>query len=383
MAGRHLQRLLKEDLAAAADAAPAEESSDEEADAAPRPAFNPFDLLTDDEDEVRPAPAPAAKLLPADPADAAGLTARRRSPLRPQAQQGGASDEEAHSGSDAPGPAPAPPPSPPPEAAQPSKKSRARARRAAAAAAGGAKPAAPRPAPRAAPAAAKDAGEEDIDAILAELNMSPAGAAAAAPPDDGLPSAAAAAAAASSSSAAAAPSAPRPLLAVDFRHLRPEEELRRMFGSRVVEAAAAADDDAAGGGAAAYAGASRRVRRLAARGLLRRADAGLRPGLMIAPREAWPRLDGGAALERRDAAAAAAPDGGGGGAAFCYWHYALSPQYHAVQELYEECQATMDPNAIAALLQRHPWHLDALLTMADFYRAMGENAAADEMLERW
>lgn len=39
--------------------------------------------------------------------------------------------------------------------------------------------------------------------------------------------------------------APRPLLAVDMRQLRADEELRRMFGSRVVDE----EDDDGGAGA--------------------------------------------------------------------------------------------------------------------------------------
>lgn len=45
----------------------------------------------------------------------------------------------------------------------------------------------------------------------------------------------------------------------------------------------------------AYAGASRRVRRLAARGLLRRAA--VKPGAIITPRDTWPRFDGGVSME--------------------------------------------------------------------------------------
>lgn len=134
----------------------------------------------------------------------------------------------------------------------------------------------------------------------------------------------------------------RPLLAVDMRQLKAEEELRRMFGTRVLE-----EEGEEGGGesrppaccrpprclalrapavpascahlpacllqaayppcpqplsrcfrgtpmlapdSGAYAGASRRVRRLAARGLLRRQA--LKPGAIINPRDTWPRFDG-------------------------------------------------------------------------------------------
>jgi hypothetical protein len=47
--------------------------------------------------------------------------------------------------------------------------------------------------------------------------------------------------------------------------------------------------------AGAFAGAPRRVRRLAARGLIRRAA--LKPGHIITPRETWPRFDGGVTMK--------------------------------------------------------------------------------------
>lgn len=48
----------------------------------------------------------------------------------------------------------------------------------------------------------------------------------------------------------------------------------------------------------------------------------------------------------------------------------------AVQELYEEAQASYDPNNAAALLGSQPYHLDALLTMHDLYRSTGDQAYA-------
>ena len=51
--------------------------------------------------------------------------------------------------------------------------------------------------------------------------------------------------------------------------------------------------------AGAYANASRRVRRLAARGLLKRAA--LKPGAIIMPRDTWPRFDGGICMEAQGA----------------------------------------------------------------------------------
>jgi hypothetical protein len=52
-----------------------------------------------------------------------------------------------------------------------------------------------------------------------------------------------------------------------------------------------------GAAADGVAGAPRRVRRLAARGWLRRQGPPLKKGLLIAPRDTWPRLDGGLSME--------------------------------------------------------------------------------------
>jgi hypothetical protein len=139
----------------------------------------------------------------------------------------------------------------------------------------------------------------------------------------------------------------------------------------------------------------------------------LQPGAIINPRENWSRFDGGFSMELQGTT----PDGRQ------RFGYAYSQAYQAVQDLYEECQATFDPNNIAggcaefdccdsvescsdiafhtlsinsqsalpaahpclalpvnlaALLQNHPYHLDALLTMHDLYRSMGEQAYAGE-----
>lgn len=36
--------------------------------------------------------------------------------------------------------------------------------------------------------------------------------------------------------------------------------------------------------------------------------------------------------------------------------------------LFEQSQASFDPNNIMALLQQHPYHVDSLLTMHELYR---------------
>ena len=158
------------------------------------------------------------------------------------------------------------------------------------------------------------------------------------------------------------------LLAVDARQLKPDRELRRMFGSSSISAVMG--EDANEGADPSLAGASRRVRRLAARGLLVRAK--LKPGTIVAPREEWPKFECLMEMKKGDSEADGTP----------MWRYVPTAKGGAAQEMYEEQQMTLDPNAIAAVLQAYPWHTESLLTMADTYRMMGENAYADEFVDR-
>jgi hypothetical protein len=48
--------------------------------------------------------------------------------------------------------------------------------------------------------------------------------------------------------------------------------------------------------------------------------------------------------------------------------YTWSPHYRGAQALFEQAQASYDPNAIAAVLQQAPFHLDSLMAMYDLYR---------------
>ena len=50
------------------------------------------------------------------------------------------------------------------------------------------------------------------------------------------------------------------------------------------------------------------------------------------------------------------------------WKYVFSGAYQGYQNLFEQSQATMDPNNIAALLHEYPYHVDALLAMHELYR---------------
>lgn len=67
----------------------------------------------------------------------------------------------------------------------------------------------------------------------------------------------------------------------------------------------------------------------------------MKKGWLVAPKEHWPPHEGGLSME----VAGTTEDGR---PLFCYVH---SPAYQATQAAFEQCQATFDPNTIAALLQ--------------------------------
>lgn len=51
--------------------------------------------------------------------------------------------------------------------------------------------------------------------------------------------------------------------------------------------------------------------------------------------------------------------------------YVRGDSYKATQAAFEHVQASFDPNALVALMQRSPYHTDTLMAMYDLYRHTG------------
>jgi hypothetical protein len=88
----------------------------------------------------------------------------------------------------------------------------------------------------------------------------------------------------------------------------------------------------------------------------------LKKVFLITPHEDWPRpptfVSGGIRWTR------ASKPVGLSWNAFCnYYEVTWSIAYTKLQQEFELLQQTHDPNAIAHFLQRHPYHIDALLQM--------------------
>lgn len=325
-------------------APPAANSSDEEeAETPPSKApFNPFDLLTDDEDEAA--------------AESDGEDGNKE-----EEQQAEAACSDA-SGSSQPRSKPAAPGGPTHKKSSKKKKKK-----------GG----------KGAGAAERDAGadaaqegkekqqggkkgrqqgaskqdkkdEEDIDAILQELDMKTAagGTAGSAP-------------AAGKGGRRGTEGTPA-LLGVDVRRLRGDDELRRIFGAGVIEAVDRQDAAEASGRSAGH-----RRYGWAPRNAPRRRP--MKRGILVAPRDDWPYYEPGSlAMESAGTAADGTPT----------FRYVWPPAYRGAQALFEQAQGSYDPNAVAAVLHQCPYHVDALLAMSDLYRAMGEGQYAEESLNR-
>lgn len=143
------------------------------------------------------------------------------------------------------------------------------------------------------------------------------------------------------------------ILQVDVKKLRSDWELRRMFGSEVVD---------------------ERRRSSAAESRRLRGGAALRSrkkSVLIVPRDQWVADARGLTMafdrDERDAS---------------YFRYRFAPSYREVQEEYYRCVESYDPNALVHLLSRHPYHVDSLIQLAEVYRQARELERAAELIER-
>ncbi|OZJ05674.1 hypothetical protein BZG36_01441 [Bifiguratus adelaidae] len=135
------------------------------------------------------------------------------------------------------------------------------------------------------------------------------------------------------------------LLAVDIRYLDAEAEMKRMFGSRVVNS-------------------EQRAKR----------QTRLKRHLLATPRVDWPtKAPSGIGME---------PVEMEGFSDLSFFEFIHSKDYQGVQRAFKNCVATMDPNTLVILLQNHPYHVDTLLQLSEVAKHSGDWQAAGEFMER-
>ncbi|KAE8700962.1 UNC93-like protein 1-like isoform X1 [Hibiscus syriacus] len=145
------------------------------------------------------------------------------------------------------------------------------------------------------------------------------------------------------------------VLFVDPKYLNVENELRRIFGSKVVKSFEKSNQSSS----------SRQLRGG------RRGNHHIRKTVLISPSDHWPRWDGSLSMEFLET-----KDG------YNYFRYTYSSSYDQAQRAFEAAQAIHDLNGVASVMMYHPYHLDSLLTMADYFRFVGEHQMSADAIAK-
>ncbi|KAF1921965.1 transcriptional repressor TCF25-domain-containing protein [Ampelomyces quisqualis] len=162
------------------------------------------------------------------------------------------------------------------------------------------------------------------------------------------------------------------VLSVDSQHLHAANEMKKLFGRAALQTT---DDQPQprqrgrgqqGGLAAAVAGRN-------APGSRNLASLSLRRNIFIQGKEEWPRAtSGGLAMEVVEKR----PDG------IVEYRFAHNRIYQEVQQQFQVCVGSMDPERMVQLLHFNPYHISTLLQVSEIAKQQHDNATASELLER-
>ncbi|KAL0354358.1 UNVERIFIED_CONTAM: Transcription factor 25 [Sesamum radiatum] len=145
------------------------------------------------------------------------------------------------------------------------------------------------------------------------------------------------------------------IMQVDPKFLSAENELRRIFGSRVVKS---------------HERSQLSVNSRLIRGG-RRGNHNLKKTVLVSPSQHWPRWDGSLTMELLES-----KDG------VHYFRYIHSSSYAQAQRAFEAAKAIHDLNGIASILLNHPYHIDSLITLADYFKFTGEHQMSADAIAK-
>jgi len=181
---------------------------------------------------------------------------------------------------------------------------------------------------------------------------------------------------ASSAADAASISGRDPLMCVDTRRLKAEDELRSIFGAKVIHAVETEEGNRGGLG---LGGGQQGLAHIGRNPRGRKANQGAKlasttRSTLVQPKDSWPPLRAkhvGLAME-------------------CVGVEGHVKTFRFVRDTagadadaaYQRAVASHDPNNLHALLQYWPWHVDALCALSDVYHYAGEGSKSAELLER-
>ncbi|KAG5008985.1 hypothetical protein JHK87_017500 [Glycine soja] len=146
------------------------------------------------------------------------------------------------------------------------------------------------------------------------------------------------------------------VLQVDPKYLNAENELRRIFGSKVVKSFESSNQ----------VGSSRQMR-----GVRGRVHYNLKKSVLVTPSDNWLRCDDSLVMQFLEI-----KNG------YNYFRYVHSLSYSQSQRAFEAAKAINDINGIASILQHRPYHIDSLLTMAEYFAVLGEQQMSADAIAR-
>ena len=141
----------------------------------------------------------------------------------------------------------------------------------------------------------------------------------------------------------------RKILSIENKHLNPENEMKRIFGSRVVSTEAVRHKKGRGGRATYQ-----------------------RSALLVTPRPTWP-------AGARSGLSMRPVESDEPGSWFTFDH---SPTYQQVQMRFLSAVESLNPDLIVAILNTAPSHIDSLLQLSEICKMGDDSAMAAEMVER-
>ncbi|XP_057971366.1 uncharacterized protein LOC131160068 [Malania oleifera] len=145
------------------------------------------------------------------------------------------------------------------------------------------------------------------------------------------------------------------ILQVDPKYLNAENELRRIFGSKVVNLIEKSNQ----------VGSSRQTRGV------KRGSHILKKTTLVSPLDHWPRWDGSLSMEHLES-----KNG------YHYFRYVQSFSYGQAQKAFEAAKAIHDLNGIASILFHNPYHMESLITMAEYFEFVGEHQMAADSIAK-
>ncbi|CAL5195854.1 unnamed protein product [Lathyrus oleraceus] len=146
------------------------------------------------------------------------------------------------------------------------------------------------------------------------------------------------------------------ILQVDPKHLSAENELIRIFGSKVVKSFENTNNQPS---------SSRPMRGV------RRVRHNLKKTVLVTPANTWLPCDDSLSMQFLEI-----KNG------YNYFRYVHSPSYSQYQKSFEAAKAINDINGIASILQHRPYHIDSLLTMAEYFKVVGEQQMSADTIAR-